>query len=417
MPLFTCGINHRSAPIDIRERLAFSATQIKTVLDDLRRLEAVNEAVLLSTCNRTEIYMEGENPHALQQWFRGQSSAANMNIDFHCYLHQDDAVVRHLLRVSSGLDSMVPGEPQIFGQVKQAYRLACEAGSAGQALQHLFPAAFAASKNIRQKTQIGANPVSIAYAAVKIAKRIFTQLSNCRVLLIGAGELVELMMTHLMEQGVHHITIANRTVEKALQLATPCGGAGIRIGDIPLHLSHTDIVISATASQLPIIGKGMVERTLKAKKRRPILMIDLAVPRDIEPEVAELADIYLYNIDDLQSIIDANLKNRGASAEQAEALVELQTRHYMRQLHIANIGDIISQFRREAHRRRDETLLKAMTDLEHGRDPRIVASQLAHQLTNKILHQPTLKLRRLAYHQQTDALIFAKKLLTSAEEV
>jgi glutamyl-tRNA reductase len=415
MPLFSCGINHQSAPISIRERLAFNDTQARTVLSDLCRLEAVNEAVLLSTCNRTEIYMAGDHPEGLHQWFRQQSRAANIQIDPHCYLHQENAVVRHLLRVSSGLDSMVLGEPQIFGQIKQAYRLACETGAAGQQLQHLFPAVFAASKTIRQETQIGANPVSMAYATVHTAKRIFTHLRNCCVLLIGAGELIELMIKHLFDQGMQQIIIANRTMDKAQQLAESCGGIGIRIGEIPTYLPQADIVITATASQLPIIGKGMIERTLKMKKRRPILMVDLAVPRDIEPEVGQLPDIYLYNIDDLQTIIDANLKNRHAAAEQAEALVELQAAHYMRQLQIANIGDIIAQFRLSAEQHRDQTTQKALAELQQGRDPSIVITQLAHQLTNKILHQPTLKLRQFAYNQQADALILAKKLLTSEE--
>lgn len=415
MPLFSCGINHQSAPISIRERLAFNDAQARLILNDLCRLEAVNEAVLISTCNRTEIYMAGDHPEAVQHWFRQQSRAAQINIDPHYYLHQHDAAVRHLLRVSSGLDSMVLGEPQIFGQIKQAYRLACETGAARQQLQHLFPAVFAASKTIRQETQIGANPVSMAYATVQTAKRIFTHLRNCCVLLIGAGELMELMMKHLRDQGVQHIIIANRTLDKAQQWAESCGGVGIRIGEIPTYLSQVDIVITATASQLPIIGKGMMERTLKIGKRRPILMVDLAVPRDIEPEVSQLPDIYLYNIDDLQTIIDANLKNRHTAAAQAEALVELQAAHYMRQLQIANISDIIAQFRQNAEQHRDQATQKALAELQQGRDPNVVVTQLAHQLTNKILHQPTLKLRQLAYLQQTDALIFAKQLLTAEE--
>ena len=413
MPLFSCGINHQTAPVSIRERLAFNAAQTKIVLDDLCRLDAVNEAVLLSTCNRTEIYMYGENPQSLQEWFRQQSNVANINIDQHCYLHQDDAAVRHLLRVSSGLDSMVLGEPQIFGQIKQAYRLACEAGAAGQQLQHLFPAVFAASKTIRQETQIGANPVSMAYATVQTAKRIFTHLPNCSVLLIGAGELIELMMTYLRDQGVHQLMMANRDLVKATQLIGP-GGSAFRIGEIPMCLSQADIVITATASQLPIIGKGLVERTLKTRKRRPMLMVDLAVPRDIEPEVGDLADIYLYNIDDLQTIIDANLKNRRLAARQAEALVELQAAHYMRQLHVANISDIITQFRSVAEQHRDQGLQKALAELQQGRDPSTVVSQLAHQLTNKILHQPTIKLRQLAYHQQAEALILLRKLFSNS---
>lgn len=415
MPLFSCGINHQSAPIHIRERLAFSPARVKPLLSDVCRLEAVNEAVLLSTCNRTEIYMAGAHPESLRQWFKQHSHAANIDIEPHFYLHQEGAAVRHLLRVSSGLDSMALGEPQIFGQVKQAYRIACEAGTAGQQLQHLFPAAFAAGKAIRQQTQIGANPISLAYAAVQTAKRIFTHLPHCCVLLIGAGELIELMMTHLRDQGVRQIIIANRTLDKAVQLASAYGGIGIRIGDVPAYLPQADIVISATASQLPIIGKGMVERTLKMQKRRPVLMVDLAVPRDIEPEVSQLADVYLYNIDDLQTIIDANLKNRRQAAEQAEALVELQTAHYMRQLQASSVSDIIVQFRGNAEQYRDQAVQKALADLQQGRHPHRVVTQLAQQLTNKILHHPTMKLRQFAYQQQTDALIWAKKLLTPEE--
>lgn len=412
MPLFSCGINHHSAPIAVREQLAFNSSRVKLALDELRQLEPLNEAVLLSTCNRTEIYLAGQRPQVLQAWFRQQSQAANINIEPHIYLHAEQAAVRHLLRVSSGLDSMVLGEPQIFGQMKEAYRLACEAGAAGPQLQHLFPAMFAASKDIRQETQIGANPVSLAYAAVQIAKRIFTHFSQCCVLLIGAGELMELMATYLRDHGVEQILVANRDISKAMQLAGRHGTA-LRIGDIPLHLPQADIVITATSSQLPIIGKGLVERTLKTRKRRPLLMVDLAVPRDIEPEVSELTDIYLYNIDDLQTIIDANLKNRRQAAEQAEALVELQTAHYMRQLQVANISETISQFRRHAENHRDHTLQKALVDLRQGRDPFLVAEQLAHQLTNKLLHQPTVKLRELAYNQQAEALILAKKILVS----
>lgn len=415
MPLFSCGINHQSAPINVRERLAFNTAQTKTILQDLCQLEAVNEAVLVSTCNRTEIYMSGNHAQAVQQWFHQQSQAANIPIEPHYYWHQDEAAVRHLLRVSSGLDSMVLGESQIFGQIKQAYRLACETGSAGQQLQQLFPAVFAASKTIRETTQIGANPISMAYATVQIAKRIFTHLSHCNVLLIGAGELIELMLTHLSEQGVRQITVANRTLEKAQQLAATSHGLGIRIGDIPHHLAQMDIVITATASQLPIIGKGMMERTLKIGKRRPILMVDLAVPRDIEPEVAQLTDIYLYNIDDLQTTIDANLKNRRVAAQQAEALVELQAAHYMRQLQINRIGDIIAQFRREAEQHRDQVLQKALTELQQGRDPHHTLQQLAHQLTNRILHYPTIQLRQFAYQQHHEALQWAKKLLIPEE--
>ncbi len=416
MPLFTCGINHQTTPIAIRERLAFNSEQIKAILNDLCRMEAVNEAVLLSTCNRTEIYMHGPKPESAQVWFRQQSSVANINMDVHCYLHQDQAAVKHLLRVSSGLDSMVLGETQILGQIKQAYQLACETGAAGQQLQHLFPAMFAASKTIRNETQISANPISMAYVSVQTAKRIFTNLSQCQVLLIGAGELMELMLHHLRTHGVHKIMIANRDLNKATRLLGGEPGNVFRISEIPSCLSQADIVVTATASQLPIIGKGMVERTQKNRKHRPMLMIDLAVPRDIEPEVGKLADIYLYNMDDLQTIIETNSKHRRLAAQQAEALVEMQTAHYMRQLQIASISDFITQFRSLADQHREEALAKALADLKQGRDPFEVATQLANQLTNKLLHHPTIKLRQLAYHQQAEALLLAKQILLSESE-
>lgn len=415
MPLFSCGINHQTAPIDIRERLVYNNQQTQIALSEICRLEAVNEAVMVSTCNRTEIYMAGERADTVLDWFQEKASAANIPILSNCYLHADEAAVKHLLRVASGLDSMILGEPEIFGQVKTAYRLACEAGAAKQELQHLFPAAFAASKLIRRETQIGKHPVSLAYAVVQLAKRIFTHLNQCCVLLIGAGELMDLITSYLNGQQIHHLIIANRTLEKASSLARPFGGLGIRIADIPAYLSQADIVITATASQLPIIGKGMLERTLKARKRRPMLMVDLAVPRDIEPEAAHLEDIYLYNIDDLQSIIDANLKNRSVRAKQAEALVEIQAEHYMHQIKVNHAGDIISQFRKQAELHRDQSLEKALVELRQGREVNEILHQLAHRLTNKILHQPTLKLRQMAYSNQTEALILAKELLTTEE--
>lgn len=403
MPLFSCGINYQLASIDVRERFAIEPGKAPELLANLCRQPAVNEAVILSTCNRTEIYMSGEHPHVLQQWF-GQP----------CYTHQDYEAVRHLLRVSSGLDSMVLGEPQILGQLKQAFRTACEAGAVGSQLQHLFTSAFAVSKQVRQQTQIGAHSVSMAYAATQLAKRIFSHLNNCCVLLIGAGELMELMVTHLNSQGVRDIVIANRTLDRAQKVASQ-NAVAIRIGDIPAYLGKADIVISATASQLPIIGKGLVERTLKTGKRRPILMIDLAAPRDIEPEVGELADVYLYNIDDLKTVIDSNLKNRIQAAQQAEALIELQAEHYMRQLQVLNISDIISQFRQQAETHCDQVTQKALLELQHGKDPSLIIRQLGRQLTNKILHQPTVNLRRAAYLQKNDILQFARELLVTKD--
>lgn len=406
MPLFSCGINHHLTPIHIRERLSVDSAEIPHVLRELFCQKAVNEAVLVHTCHRTEFYWMGENPSPIHQWFYQKS--ANLNL----YLHQDLGAIKHLLRVSSGLDSMSLGEPQILGQLKQAYKIACECGTVGQHLKRLFPAAFSSAKEIRFKSQISNHPISMAYAAIQIAKRIFSQLSKCTVLVIGAGEMAQLLLTHLKGQGVNQLILANRTLEKAGQLAKFHQAQAIRISEIPQYLTQADIIFTATGSQTPIINKTLTEKMLKSQKRKPILMIDLAVPRNIEPEVGELEDIYLYNVDDLQSILTANLKNRRIAAKQAETLVEWQAVHYMNQLEILNISDLIQNFRQPALAHRDVLLQKSLDDLKGGKTAEEVLKQLAFQLTNKILHRPTQRLREAAYHQQQEVLIAAKKLLT-----
>ncbi len=414
MPLFSCGINHHLTPIGLRERLSVDNVEIPQVLHELCQQKAVNEAVLINTCHRTEFYWVGEDPVSIHQWFYNKSAHQN-GIDQHFYTHQDLAAVRHLLRVSSGLDSMSIGEPQILGQIKQAYKVACDVGTVGQQLKRLFPAAFSSAKQIRQQSQIGAHPISMAYAAIQIAKRIFSHFSKCTVLLVGAGEMMQLILTHLRGQGITQLIVANRTLEKAEQLTKLCQGKAIRIADIPIYLPQADIIITATSSQLPIIGKGMMERILKVQKRRPILMLDLAVPRNIEPEISQLQDIYLYNVDDLQTILTANLKNRREAAKQAEILIELQAEHYMNQLEVLNIGEIIQEFRKPAILHRDLLLQKSLDDLKQGKPAEDIITQLAFQLTNKILHQPTQKLREAAYNQQKELLFVAKKLLTNLE--
>ena len=405
MHLFAHGINHHCAPLALREQLSLSPEAASQALSDLVGREVVNEAVILSTCNRTELYTAANHRAAAGAWLSEQP-----NVESYVYHHQDIDMVRHLMRVASGLDSMVLGEPQILGQLKKAYFLACDAGTVGNRLRHLFPAVFSAVKRVRTETAVGANAVSIAYATVQLAKRIFSDLAKCKILLVGAGETIELVATHFCSQDAYQLTIANRTVERARQLADQFQARAIRMGDIPACLKEVDIVVTATASQLPIIGKGTMENVLRTGKRRPIFMADLAVPRDIEAQVSQLEDVYLYNIDDFQTVINENVKNRMEAAKQAEAMVEMQAMHYMRHLRVIKASDMIRDFRQQLEGMRDQALEKALDHLERTKDPQTALASLAHNLTNKIMHQPTVKLREAAYDERLDRLLLMKEL-------
>ncbi|WP_259423747.1 glutamyl-tRNA reductase [Coxiella burnetii] len=410
MPLLVCGINHQSAPLTVREKLVFTPERTPLALQSLLAEKAVNEALLLSTCNRTEIYTTVDEAATILRWLSKQPQLSGIDLRSFCYARRDIEMVRHVMRVGSGLDSMVLGEPQILGQMKQAYLLARRIGAVGSELGRLFPAVFAATKRIRSETAIGANPVSIAYTVVQLAKRIFSHLNQCQILLIGAGETIELVFSHLYNQGARHFFIANRTLTRAKQIAEPYHAQAIRLSDIPTYLPKVDIVISATMSQLPLVGKGAVESALRQRKRRPLFMADLALPRDIEPETAQLEDVYLYNIDDLQTLIAQNRQTREAAAKQAEAMVEMQAIHYMRQLQVHKAGDTIRRFRERVEMLRDQELEKALAHFQRTNDPKAVIAHFAHNLTNKILHQPTTKLRQAAYEDQVQLLLSAKEL-------
>ncbi len=410
MPLIAYGINHKSAPLSVREQLSFSGESLSSALRSLLGQAAVNEAVLLSTCNRTEIYTVAQHKNNIENWIKEIQKDADVHSISHSYHYHDLDMVRHVMRVASGLDSMVLGEPQILGQMKQAYQIADDMGGVGNEFKRLFPLVFSAVKQIRSETQIGANAVSLAYVVVQLAKRIFSQIKDCRVLLVGAGETISLVANYLHDCQVKRLIVANRTVARAEAIAKPFAGEAIRVGDIPAYLAEVDIVVTATASQLPIIGKGMLERVLKRRKRSPILMADLAVPRDIEPEIGELEDVYLYNIDTLQSVIEENKKSREEAAVQAHSMVEIQATHYMRQLRVLEAGDMIRNFRRQAETLRDQELAKALAELEKGGDSQAVMSRLARNLTNKFLHQPTVTLRDAAYHEQVDLLRLIQRL-------
>ncbi len=408
MTLISYGINHKTAGLDLREQVAFVESAIPQALQSLRGRHAVNEAVLLSTCNRTEIYTDSSHLEAISDWLYTECQVDYQTLEQARYIHHDAEAIRHMMRVASGLDSMVLGEPQILGQMKQAYSLASEAGLVGPRFQTLFPAIFNTSKQVRSQTQIGAHPVSMAYAIVQLAKRIFSDLTQSKVLLIGAGETIELAAHHLVQSGIKQIIIANRSVNNAAAIAKLVGAKVISLAEIPHHLKEVDLLITATASELPILGKGMVESALKQRKHRPMIMADLAVPRDIETEVGELEDIYLYNVDDLQNILAENLSSRHDAAKHAELLISVQANHYLQQLRLLNSSEIIRDYRQQVENLRDRELTKALQQLQEQQSPEVVMAALAHNLSNKIMHKPTLKLRDAAYEGDLELLNLLK---------
>lgn len=393
MPLLACGINHHTAPLTIREKVVFSPELMPEPLLDLLSRSHASEVAILSTCNRTELYCASNDPATVIDWLHSRQQLTPGELNPYLYLHQGQAAVHHLLRVASGLDSMVLGEPQILGQLKAAFSLAQTAGTLGAHLRRLSQYVFSVAKQVRSETAIGMHPVSIAFAAVNLARHIFADLSKLKVLLIGAGETIELMMRHLQSAGVQHFYVANRTLARAEQLAQQFNGTGIALSAITEYLPQADMVVTATASTLPILGKGAVERALKIRKRRPICMIDFAVPRDIEPEISQLADVYLYTLDDLQTIIQQNQSHRRDAADKAESLVAAQAEQYMDNLKLLANVPAICAYRAQAEEVRDIELAKALRALELGTAPQEVVQRLAQSLTNKILHTPTLKLR------------------------
>ena len=410
MPIVSFGVNHKTASLGLREQLCLSKGGHLHSLQGLINTSAVNEAVLLSTCNRTEIYADTGDPRTLAQWLGSVSGVNEADFSSSSYYHYGAGAVAHLLRVASGLDSMMLGEPQILGQLKRAFFDSDQSGLVGTQFRQLFPWVFSVTKKIRTQTELGKSPVSMAYAVVQLAKTIFSDMGQVRVLLVGAGEMMELMATHLQQQGVRQMVVANRTLEKANSMVTRYDAHAIRIGDVPAYMGQVDMTVTATASQLPIIGKGMMETVSKQRRHKPMLMVDLAVPRDIEPEVASLPDVYLFNIDDLQKVIANNLKSREKAAKQAEAIVEIQTRHYLQTLKVMEAGDLIRRFRSQVERYRDDEIVHALHELNKGVDSQLVVTSLARTLTQQFLHQPTKVLRQAAYEERVEIIELIKEL-------
>ncbi len=413
MSILALGLNHHTAPVDIRERAAIAEGKLGDALATLRNVGAVNEAAIISTCNRTEIYcgMDHEDTGAVVEWMHHYFELRDQGFEPYLFHHSDREAVRHLMRVCSGLDSMVLGEPQILGQIKRAYRDADENGTLGKELSTLFQTAFSVAKQVRSDTAIGNSPVSVAFAAVSLARQIFTDLSKQSALLIGAGETIQLAARHLKTAGIGTIRIANRTIERASVLAEEVGGTAIELKDMPQALPQSDIIISSTASTLPILGKGAVQRALKERKFRSQLIVDIAVPRDVEQEVNDLDGVFLYTVDDLQEVIEENRQSRQEAAYEAEQIVSAQVDLFMRKLQSLSAKDSILAYRAQVDDIRAQALDKSLKQLRAGQDPEMILNQLAHSLSNKIMHKPTARMRQAAENGNDSLLEAARTLL------
>jgi glutamyl-tRNA reductase len=389
MQLFAVGLNYQSAPLAIREKVAFNGDGLKAALGAVVRARPAEETAILSTCNRTELYCAAGEPTQALAWLVDYQSLDPQDLRPYVYTLPREEAVRHAFRVAAGLDSMVLGEPQILGQMKDAVRLAEEAGTLGATLSRLFQRSFAVAKEVRTNTGIGASVVSMAAAAVKLAGRIFPSIRETSVLLVGAGEMIELCATHFAAQQPRSITVANRTLERAEHLAHRFNARAIELRELPERLYEHDIVVSCTASSLPILGKGTMERVVKARRHAPVFMVDLAVPRDIEPEVGELDDVYLYTVDDLGDIVRAGHDERASHVAQAEAIIDTQVGSFLHWMDGREVVPTIRALRDSGETARQHELERALRMLARGEDPKTVLEALSHGLTNKLLHAPT----------------------------
>jgi glutamyl-tRNA reductase len=411
MALLAFGINHNTAPLALRERLAFAPESLIESLQLACARAGLTEVAILSTCNRTEIYASSEaDIAALEDWLVSHSAinADDLAKSRYCYIDQE--AVRHMMKVAGGLDSLVLGEPQILGQMKSAFAVGKEAGTIGSELHNVFQQIFGIAKRVRTETAIGENPVSVAYAAVNLAQQIFSNLKEDTALLIGAGETIELVARHLAEQGIKKMIVANRTLDRAQRLAREFYAEAILLADIPEYLHRADIVISSTASQLPLLGKGAVESALKKRKHKPMFMLDIAVPRDIEEQVGELDDVYLYTVDDLHAVIDENKKSRVAAADQAEEIINQGVEQYLRQQRALDAVATVKAYRQKAEMLRDTELQKALRSLQTGINPEQALQQLARNLTNKLIHSPTAVLKEASANGRQQVVQVAQEL-------
>jgi glutamyl-tRNA reductase len=406
------GINHKTAPVALREKVAFSEERLMAALRTLRQESGVSEVVILSTCNRTEVYWAGSASGSdLTQWLE-RHHAPSLDLAANLYVHQERHAVAHAFSVASGLDSMVLGEAQILGQLKDAYRVAQEAGATGPALNKLFQAAFSAAKRVRTETRIGANAVSLASATVSLARRVYADLGERTALLVGAGEMIALTARHLASQGVKRMVIANRSLDRAQALAAELNAYAVGLNDLAGELSQADIVISCTASPVPLITKPLAEAAVRARRRRPIFMVDLAVPRDIEPAVADLEDVYLFSIDDLQQLVDENRQQREVAADGARLVIDEEVMRFLAEVRAHDAGPAIRALRSQADAIRTQTMEQARRMLASGRSTDEVLEYLGNTLMNRLLHSPTHALRQAAEMADSTVADTITRLLT-----
>lgn len=412
MTLLALGLNHTTAPVEIREKVAFSGEILPGVLSELKQYQGIDEVAILSTCNRTEIYcsLDDASQPELVAWLSRFHKLTQQDIRPFMYTYPDANAVKHILRVACGLDSMVLGEPQVLGQLKSAYKAAVSAGSIGQLLGRLFQHSFHVAKEIRSNTEIGNHPVSIAFAAVRLGQQIFGDLSDRTALLVGAGETIELTARHLHDKGLHRMIIANRTLDRSQHLANEFSAYAIGLDDIPQHLDEADIVITSTGSQLPLISKEMVRQAIRKRKHKPMYIVDIAVPRDVEPQTGELDDVYLYTVDDLQGVIDESIRNRKEAARQAEEIIDTQVSQFMDWMFSLDTVSTIRAIRDNAEKVQQEAVEAVLRRLRQGENPEILLQELGRSLTNKLVHAPSAQLRNSTPEQRDELLRAARKL-------
>ncbi|MCG7568300.1 glutamyl-tRNA reductase [Pseudoalteromonas sp. CnMc7-15] len=418
MTIVALGINHKTASVDLRERVAFSPEQLDRALQQLTMQDEFAESVIVSTCNRTEIYcsLESGTPEQVLQWLAQFHQLDSKELAENVYSFDHSQAIYHLMKVACGLDSLVLGEPQILGQIKQAYASAKKNGGVGVLFERLFQKTFSVAKQVRTETNIGASAVSVAYAAVNLAKHIYGKLDNTRVLLIGAGETIELVARHIHQHSPQSMTVANRTIDRARNLADEFAAGVISLAQLPEQLPQADIVISSTASTLPIIGKGVIEQALKKRKNKPMLLIDIAVPRDIESQVAELDNAYLYSVDDLQAIVSENMATREQAAKEAEQIITARVSEFDNWLKSLDSVGLIREYRNDVTQTKEQLLERAMAQLASGKEPEKIMVELANKLTNRLMHAPTKAIKDAAEKGEVGQLAQMQKMLGINQE-
>jgi glutamyl-tRNA reductase len=418
MPLLIIGISHHTAALETREKIAIARHDHVARVKELKELDSVEEVVVVSTCNRTEIYSIGpkQSQEQIRRWLQEKGDLSDAEMEEHCYVHEREHAVRHLFRVAGGLESLVLGESQIVGQLKESWQMAHEAGGVGKVLNRLFQHAFGTGKLIRSKTRIGEHPVSVAYTTVMLAKQIFGDLASKTVILVGAGEMIELCGRHLHDKGLSSLIIANRSLDRATELAKQFGAHAVSLADLPDVLYKADILISSTGSPDPILHADTVKAALKQRRNQPMFMVDIAVPRDIHADVSKLSNVYLYTIDDLRKVVDENLSRRNDAAEAATVDVDESVDEFMRWLNSARAAVYLKNLHKHARKNSEELTSKALNKIKAGADPEQVITQLANTLTKRILHLPSTRLRQAAEEQDDELLRVANRLFEPEDQ-